>query len=804
MLALATAAAATSVALAGCAGDDGAAGKPGVPGEGGVGQPGDACTVTEAGDCATITCPGVSPVTVCGKSGADGGVGTCTVADNPAAGVDCKTITCSDGTSETVCSGTTPETPTPLPGQGLNFEVTQVSNSGGALSVTFTFSHNGNPITNLTMAPVRIMVNQYHPAANTYDSSIWSEDHLYERDTTPGADSRLVQDPKGTYTYTFLETIQEAITNDGADPALVQQVAIRISGFENYHPVNFIYQITGLPVNDGDVATKVAAPVGNIVETSACETCHGPRLGNVGHGGGYNKVEYCRNCHTSASTEMATKGRDLMTMIHQIHAAIGQTKGGTDWSDVTYPQNVNNCAKCHKGVDGDNWNTLPTAQACGSCHVDVNFATGANHVGGIQTTNAMCAACHSPATIRAKHATASSTPNNPDVPAGAANFSYVINSVTMAANGTDATINFAILKDGVAITDLHTTFPPTGFTGGPAFLFAYALPQDGIAAPADWNNLGRNQAQPASVNVSALTLTAGASGTFNAVHTNAFPAGATMRAVALQGYFTQTSLSLARQTPSVVKGVTGDAQRRAIVNFSGCLDCHERLSLHGGNRVLAAETDLGSVPVCTMCHNPNLSSSGNTMDTAHANWTANTSTLATRAKYGDDPFAWPEASQSFKDLVHGIHAEGYRTTPYEHVRMRQNNAYYFDWSHITFPGDPSNCSKCHVGDSYSPEKVPAGALMTTKVTGTPSTRAEALAVRASVPNANDSVFAPIAGACHGCHDSGMVTAHMNQNGAMLGAARSVVAPLAKFEQCSVCHDSGSIADVAKMHSGLNP
>ena len=44
-------------------------------------------------------------------------------------------------------------------------------------------------------------------------------------------------------------------------------------------------------MTDGDVATEVAAPVGNIVETSACNSCHGPRIGNVGHGGGYNLVE---------------------------------------------------------------------------------------------------------------------------------------------------------------------------------------------------------------------------------------------------------------------------------------------------------------------------------------------------------------------------------------------------------------------------------------------------------------------------------------------------------------------------------
>src|SRR5262249_18014147 len=34
--------------------------------------------------------------------------------------------------------------------------------------------------------------------------------------------------------------------------------------------------------------------------------------------------------------------------------------------------------------------------ACGSCHDDVNFATGANHVGGPQISDNQCAMCHVP------------------------------------------------------------------------------------------------------------------------------------------------------------------------------------------------------------------------------------------------------------------------------------------------------------------------------------------------------------------------------------------------------------------------
>jgi OmcA/MtrC family decaheme c-type cytochrome len=303
----------------------------------------------------------------------------------------------------------------------------------------------------------------------------------------------------------------------------------------------------------------------------------------------------------------------------------------------------------------------------------------------------------------------------------------------------------------------------------------------------------------------ASTMTAGtAAGTYDAVLiTVPFPARATMRAVAMNGYFTQTSLGLGRYTASVVKEVTGDSKRRAIVKFTGCLDCHEELRMHGGGRVLAAATNPSSPPVCTMCHNPNLSSSGNTFNIATYVPGSNVDSDATIATYGDDPFAWPEATQNFKDLVHGIHGAGVRDTRFEHVRVRGGNAYGYDWSHATFPADPSNCSKCHVGDSYMPNKIPANALMSTNVTGAPTTRAQALAVRTTVPNDEDEVIRPVVSACYGCHNSGLVMAHMNQNGAMLGTSRATIAT-SGMATCVLCHDSGSLADVSKMHSGLNP
>jgi hypothetical protein len=106
---------------------------------------------------------------------------------------------------------------------------------------------------------------------------------------------------------------------------------------------------------------------------------------------------------------------------HKIHAAIDipfwrtppeDRIRGEGYSAVTFPQldaneELRNCVICHvdltnDGAGGglgtqtfqiDKWKTHPTAEICGSCHTDVDFATGANHEGGIQT-NANCTVCH--------------------------------------------------------------------------------------------------------------------------------------------------------------------------------------------------------------------------------------------------------------------------------------------------------------------------------------------------------------------------------------------------------------------------
>src|SRR5208283_2540227 len=146
----------------------------------------------------------------------------------------------------------------------------------------------------------------------------------------------------------------------------------------------------------------------SVVTTNACNQCHDPL---IGHGGSRLEVELCIMCHTPQTINPDTKlTQDMKVLIHKIHMGqnLPSVKAGTpyriwhrgawsDFSTVAFPQDVRNCTTCHSLQAGqwDAWKTKPSAAVCGSCHDDVNFATGLNHVNLPQPDDSMCKNCHS-------------------------------------------------------------------------------------------------------------------------------------------------------------------------------------------------------------------------------------------------------------------------------------------------------------------------------------------------------------------------------------------------------------------------
>ena len=118
----------------------------------------------------------------------------------------------------------------------------------------------------------------------------------------------------------------------------------------------------------------------------------------------------CIICHqpqtTAASTGVTVNFKVFIHKVNmgkQLPSVIAGGKyaiGNADWSTVAFPADIRRCETCHDqksgAVQATNYLTTPTRAACGSCHDNVDFARGKNHVGGPQVRDNLCATCHLP------------------------------------------------------------------------------------------------------------------------------------------------------------------------------------------------------------------------------------------------------------------------------------------------------------------------------------------------------------------------------------------------------------------------
>src|ERR1035441_456843 len=206
----------------------------------------------------------------------------------------------------------------------------------------------------------------------------------------------------GDYTYTFKTkaptTFDATVTNSIGVSA--QRDLSEFGTFDEWSETSndvFNFVPNGSPVT----VTR------SVVTTAACNGCHDPL---IGHGGSRLKVELCIMCHTPQTINADTKlTQDMKVLIHKIHmgSSLPSVKAGTpyriwhrgawsDFSKVVFPQDVRNCTTCHSSAAAqpNAWKTNPGRDACGSCHDDVNFATGLNHVNLPQIDDSQCKGCH--------------------------------------------------------------------------------------------------------------------------------------------------------------------------------------------------------------------------------------------------------------------------------------------------------------------------------------------------------------------------------------------------------------------------
>ena len=496
-------------------------------------------------------------------------------------------------------------------------------------------------------------------------------------------------------------------------------------------------------------------------QAASCNNCHDPL---AAHGGSRQDVKLCALCHQPQTTDPDTGNTvDFKVMVHKIHMGehlpsvaaggkyniIGFNSTDIDFSTVAFPQDIRNCQNCHEGTNAsakptqsDVWYTQPTASACGSCHDDVNFVTGANHAGGAQPDSA-CIKCHTADSGKDWDASIMAAHTVPEKASQLKGLTASIVSVTNFKPGQKATVVFAIKNgdgtavDGNKLTSFGPKFAgPTASYGKPYFSEA-AAGKATFDATTGYTSYTFTNAVPADAS-GTWTVTADLYRTANLVRNDGKEKIKTWPSLA-----EATSIREAAMNPIANVAVTGTVTpRRQSVAISQCNVCHDKLALHGGQRQTTLE--------CVICHNPVESD------------------VSRRPASAGQP-----ESVSFQRLIHRIHTGEELTQDYTIYGFggTPNN-----FNEVRFPGDRRNCAKCHVNTAAYSLPLPTGI--------------------ASVNTPRDyfSPQGPGTAACLGCHDNKDAAAHAFLNTANFPGNNTPA------EACATCHGSGKDWAVDKVHA----
>ena len=502
----------------------------------------------------------------------------------------------------------------------------------------------------------------------TLKSTINDNPAQIQASTDSGGTFTLVDAASGTYDYTF-KTKAPANFDATATHTIGAQVERSLAefGYDAAFDSDAVFDF----VPNGSPVTVTR----DIVTEATCGNCHNP----IGaHGGARNKVAYCNLCHTPQSVNPDTKNTvDMKVFIHKLHmgSSLASVKAGqpyqvfhrgaiVDFSDIVFPQDVRNCTACHaaSGVtkQADNWKTNPTREACGSCHENVNFATGENHVDLPQLDDKGCKNCH---TSEAALDFDASIPGAHILPANSASLPGIITKVLKVDNATPGnapTVTFSVLNKAGAPVDISKLTQIRVVLAGPN---------------SDY------QTGPGAIRVSEdPSKIPGTNGVYTYTTTNKIPAAATgSYTVSIQARNSVTLLPGTKKETIATDSAKPTEfyfsvdkskmePRRVVVASEKCNTCHAQLTfVHGGTRAATQE--------CAICHNPSLVDS----------------TL--------------KQSVSFATQIHSIHRGENLANPY---MLGTTN-----YQEVRFPGDLRVCTTCHVGDSYQVDNVGATAAIST-------------------------------------------------------------------------------------------
>jgi OmcA/MtrC family decaheme c-type cytochrome len=570
----------------------------------------------------------------------------------------------------------------------------------------------------------------------------------------------------GQYQYTF---VAQAPT--GFDPTVTTTVAVdgnrNLTSFNlgtNYAGATFNFVPNGSPVT----VTR------DVIRTQSCNTCHDTL---AFHGGYAQGEQMCVLCHQPQNVDPTTgNSLDFKVMAHKIHMGsslpsvvgtsttpgvpyqiAGYMNAISDFSTVVDPASAQRCEVCHSQTTGAAqaaaYKLEPTRAACGSCHDDVNFASGANHAGGFQQDDNECATCHiakgeTPfdASILGAHVVANDTPatypQNPNP---------LISSVVVTITGITNTS--AGKKPVVAYTVKDINGVPLPLSGLEDLDFNMAGPTTDYG----YTSFGSDVTTPGYVTEDGTQGTCDTKGNCTYAFLHAIPAGAKgtfvigVESERLENVLPGTNAyqQVESGTPNQIFYFSVDgspvAPRRTVVAETNCNQCHVNLTLHGNRR--------NNPQYCILCHNP----SDTDASQRPAGQVAQTINMAVMVhRIHDGVNVVPAGGQPYIVIGHGGSPSNFSGVLYPAMNGEGT------------PTDLQNCSLCHTGGSE--QILPTGLNQVID------------------PQGWINPAQPVASACSGCHVSKSEASHFLSNTTSLG------------ESCTTCHGAGGAFAATAVHA----
>ncbi len=514
-----------------------------------------------------------------------------------------------------------------------------------------------------------------------------------------------VQVAEGEYEYTYARKLPS-----GYDRSATHAVGV----FATRDLTEF-----GLGIDQADAVfhfTPDGSPVRNprdVVRTQTCRKCHDNMRFDTHTLSGRISMEMCLLCHNPTSFDPNGESLDMTVMTHRIHMSrnlpsvvAGGKFGyrGKDYTKIRYSADIRECAVCHEpdsqAAMADHWLKFPTRSSCGSCHDDVNFATGENHASLPQVSDRQCANCHTPegeldfdVSIKGAHL----------IPRLSKSLPGVVFELTRVADGS------AGKKPSVFFTVKDRSGNPINVASMSQLSLILAGPTSDYTKY--WSEDGRK-------------ATGSSSGEYAYTFQNAIPSDAKGTfSVSIQGgNDVQLLPGTAKETRARDRGanktiffsVDGSPveSRRQVVSMAKCRHCHGSFVYHGEAR--------NTIDNCVNCHNP----------------------VTISARYGQ--------SIDFRMLMHRIHRG-------KDLQKEFNFGPNRPYDQVSYPGNLANCSTCHVGGSerlplkegLQPVVDPSGYLNPAPPTSAACLSCHASKYAASHALTNTSDLGESCDACHG-------------------------------------------------------